>query len=63
MHIIAQILDISAWKIKNEGYEIFSTLVIKKHQIFGISKDAIGNLSTCIGKVRIRLSVYFSVIM
>ena len=38
-------------------------LVNENHRIFAISTDAIENLSTCIGKVRIRLSVQVSVII
>ena len=41
--------------------EISSKPVIKSHKIFVISKDAIENSSTCVGKVRIRLSVQVSV--
>ena len=43
--------------------EIFPGLVIENHKIFAIPKDAIESLSTCIGKVTVRLSVQVSVIM
>ena len=36
-------------------------LITENYKIFTISKDAIENSSTCIGKVKIRLSVQVSV--
>ena len=44
-------------KLNAQVIEISWTLLIKNHQIFVIFKDAVENWITCIGKVRIRLSV------
>ena len=42
-------------------FEISSKLVIENHKKIAIYKDAIENLSTCIGKVKIYSSVQVSV--
>ena len=61
MRIIAQI-SFGFEKSNMKVIEISSKLVIEYHKIFAISKDAIENLSTCIGRVKIHFSVKISVI-
>ena len=58
VRIIAQISVIITWKIKHEGFWGFLDAGNWKSQnTFAIYKEPIENLSTCIGKVRIPLSI------
>ena len=48
-------------ELNTKVIKISSMLVIKNHKMFAIFKDAIEISNTCIGKVRIFLSVQVSV--